>query len=136
MYWNCVAPAGENYFEVDALRGPTVVEFAIATHFVFETGFTNLQFVALSALAHDVGDRMFEKMVNSIQSDEARHAQITRHEGLRRRSHQKPRLLYVHRPQHRRRFRPAAAPGHAARRRPHRTTSERVAPARLPASGR
>jgi hypothetical protein len=31
LSWNCVAPAGENYFEVDALRGPTVVEFAIAT---------------------------------------------------------------------------------------------------------
>src|SRR4029079_16761257 len=45
-------------------------------HFVFETGFTNLQFIGLSSLAHDVGDRMFEKMVNSIQTDEARHAQI------------------------------------------------------------
>ena len=31
LSWNCVAPAGENYFEVEALRGPTVVEFAIAT---------------------------------------------------------------------------------------------------------
>jgi hypothetical protein len=31
LSWNCVAPAGENYFEADALRGPTVVEFAIAT---------------------------------------------------------------------------------------------------------
>jgi hypothetical protein len=31
MSWNCVAPAGENFFEVDALRGPTVVEFAVAT---------------------------------------------------------------------------------------------------------
>jgi hypothetical protein len=31
MSWNCVAPAGENFFEVDALRGPSVVEFAIAT---------------------------------------------------------------------------------------------------------
>jgi hypothetical protein len=29
--WNCVAPPGDTYFEVDALRGPTVVEFAIAT---------------------------------------------------------------------------------------------------------
>lgn len=29
--WNCVAPAGDTFFEVDALRGPTVVEFAIAT---------------------------------------------------------------------------------------------------------
>jgi hypothetical protein len=31
LSWNCVAPAGDDYFEVDALRGPTVVEFAIAT---------------------------------------------------------------------------------------------------------
>jgi toluene monooxygenase system protein A len=52
------------------------IEFAIATNFVFETGFTNLQFVGLSAMAHDVGDRMFEAMIKSIQTDEARHAQI------------------------------------------------------------
>lgn len=31
LSWNCVAPAGEDFFEVEALRGPTVVEFAIAT---------------------------------------------------------------------------------------------------------
>jgi hypothetical protein len=31
LSWNCVAPAGDDYFEVEALRGPTVVEFAIAT---------------------------------------------------------------------------------------------------------
>jgi hypothetical protein len=29
--WNCVAPAGDTYFEVAALRGPSVVEFAMAT---------------------------------------------------------------------------------------------------------
>lgn len=52
------------------------IEFAIATNFVFETGFTNLQFVGLSSLAHHAGDKMFEKMLNSIQSDEARHSQI------------------------------------------------------------
>lgn len=52
------------------------IEFAIATNFVFETGFTNLQFVALSSLARLTGDKMFEKMITSIQSDEARHAQI------------------------------------------------------------
>jgi toluene monooxygenase system protein A len=52
------------------------IEMAIATNFVFETGFTNLQFVGLSAMAHDVGDRMFETMIKSIQTDEARHAQI------------------------------------------------------------
>lgn len=52
------------------------IEFAIATNFVFETGFTNLQFIGLSAVAHHAGDRMFETMVKSIQTDEARHAQI------------------------------------------------------------
>jgi toluene monooxygenase system protein A len=52
------------------------IEFAIGTNFVLETGFTNLQFLGLSSLAHDVGDQMFEKMVGSIQSDEARHSQI------------------------------------------------------------
>ncbi|HEY0708847.1 MAG TPA: YHS domain-containing protein [Polyangia bacterium] len=52
------------------------IEFAIATHFVFETGFTNLQFVGLASMAHSAGDKMFEKMVTSIQTDEARHAQI------------------------------------------------------------
>lgn len=31
MSWNCVAPTGDDYFEADALRGPTVVELAIAT---------------------------------------------------------------------------------------------------------
>jgi hypothetical protein len=31
LSWNCVAPADTDYFEVEALRGPTVVEFAIAT---------------------------------------------------------------------------------------------------------
>jgi toluene monooxygenase system protein A len=52
------------------------IEFAVATNFVFETGFTNLQFVGLSSVAHGVGDRMFEKLVQSIQTDEARHSQI------------------------------------------------------------
>lgn len=52
------------------------IEFAVATNFVFETGFTNLQFVGLSSVAHGVGDRMFERLVQSIQTDEARHAQI------------------------------------------------------------
>jgi toluene monooxygenase system protein A len=52
------------------------IEFAIATHFVFETGFTNLQFIGLSAVAQQAGDPMFESMLQSIQTDEARHAQI------------------------------------------------------------
>ncbi|HVZ35639.1 MAG TPA: YHS domain-containing protein, partial [Polyangiaceae bacterium] len=52
------------------------IEFAVATHFVFETGFTNLQFIGLSSLARQVGDRLFELLLQSIQTDEARHAQI------------------------------------------------------------
>jgi toluene monooxygenase system protein A len=60
----------------ELLLGSNAIEFAIATNFVFETGFTNLQFVGLASLAHGVGDRMFEKMVTSIQTDEARHSQI------------------------------------------------------------
>lgn len=52
------------------------IEFAIGTHFVFETGFTNLQFIALTSMANEVGDKLFEKMLTSIQTDEARHAQV------------------------------------------------------------
>jgi toluene monooxygenase system protein A len=64
------------HFTDELLLTSNPIEFAVATNFVFETGFTNLQFVGLSAVAHDVGDRMFERMVQSIQTDEARHAQI------------------------------------------------------------
>ena len=31
LSWNCVAPAGDRYFDAEALRGPSVVELAIAT---------------------------------------------------------------------------------------------------------
>jgi toluene monooxygenase system protein A len=72
---NWVAIAARHVMDELLLRSDAV-EYAIATNFVFETGFTNLQFVGLSALAHQAGDKMFEKMVNSIQTDEARHAQI------------------------------------------------------------
>lgn len=56
--------------------GQNAIEFHIATNCVFETGFTNLQFVGLASLAHGANDHLFEKMVTSIQTDEARHAQI------------------------------------------------------------
>jgi toluene monooxygenase system protein A len=62
----------------ELLLASDAVEFAIGTNFVFETGFTNLQFIGLTALAHDVGDKLFEKMLATIQSDEARHAQMGR----------------------------------------------------------
>jgi toluene monooxygenase system protein A len=72
---NWVAIAARHMVD-ELLLGSPAIEFAIATNFVFETGFTNLQFIGLSALARDVGDKMFEKMVTSIQTDEARHAQM------------------------------------------------------------
>jgi toluene monooxygenase system protein A len=72
---NWIAIAARHVFD-EQLLGTDPIEFAVATHFVFETGFTNLQFVGLSSFARAAGDRMFEKMVQSIQTDEARHAQI------------------------------------------------------------
>jgi toluene monooxygenase system protein A len=72
---NWVAIAARHLVD-ELLVAADPIELAIATNFVFETGFTNLQFVGLSALAHGVGDRMFETMVSSIQTDEARHSQI------------------------------------------------------------
>lgn len=72
---NWVAIAARHLTD-ELLLASNPIEFAIATNFVFETGFTNLQFVGLSALAHEAGDQVFEKMTNSIQSDEARHSLI------------------------------------------------------------
>lgn len=60
----------------ELLFGADPIELAVATNFVFETGFTNLQFIGLAAMARLVGDRLLEKMLTSIQTDEARHAQI------------------------------------------------------------
>src|SRR4051794_3813311 len=72
---NWVAIAARHLTD-ELLLGSDPIEFAVATNFVFESAFTNLQFVGLAAMANRVGDRLFEKMVTSIQSDEARHAQI------------------------------------------------------------
>jgi toluene monooxygenase system protein A len=72
---NWVAIAARHLAD-ELLLTTNAIEFAVATNFVFETGFTNLQFIGLTGLAHAVGDRLFEKMLGSIQTDEARHAQI------------------------------------------------------------
>lgn len=72
---NWVAIAGRHLVD-ELLLTANPIEFAIGTNLVFETGFTNMQFVGLSAVAHAAGDRMFEKMLSSIQTDEARHSQI------------------------------------------------------------
>ena len=60
----------------DMFLAADAIETAIQLNFVFETGFSNLQFMALAAMADGVGDHLFEKALASIQTDEARHAQI------------------------------------------------------------
>ena len=57
------------------MMNPNVVDVAIQLPFTFETGFTNLQFVALAADALESGDINFANMISSIQTDEARHSQ-------------------------------------------------------------
>lgn len=74
---NWVAIAARHTFE-ELLLCSDAVEYALATNFVFETGFTNLQFIGLAAVSDQVDDRLFETMITSIQTDEARHAQIGR----------------------------------------------------------
>ena len=91
---NWVAIAARHMMD-EMLLGANPIELAIGTNFVFETGFTNLQFVALSALAHDVGDRLFEAMLSSIQTDEARHAQIGGPVLARVVEHDKPYAQYL-----------------------------------------
>jgi len=72
-----VAIAARHFID-ELLLASDPIELAIGTNFVFESGFTNLQFVGLASMAHRAGDRMFEKLLQSIQTDEARHAQIGR----------------------------------------------------------
>jgi toluene monooxygenase system protein A len=72
---NWFAIAARHFID-ELTLGQNAIEFHIATNCVFETGFTNLQFVGLASLAHGAKDHLFEKMVTSIQTDEARHAQI------------------------------------------------------------
>jgi toluene monooxygenase system protein A len=69
------AIAGRHAFD-DLFVAANAVDTAIQLTFVFETGFTNLQFVGLAAMADGADDHLFERAVVSIQTDEARHAQI------------------------------------------------------------
>ena len=57
------------------MMNANAVDIAVGVPFVFETGFTNLQFVALAADALGSGDIGFANMISSTQTDEARHAQ-------------------------------------------------------------
>jgi toluene monooxygenase system protein A len=71
---NWVAIALRNLFDA-MMSSANVVDIALQLPLVFETGFTNLQFVALAADALASGDVNFANMISSIQTDEARHSQ-------------------------------------------------------------
>ena len=59
----------------DMMMARSAAEVAIMLTFAFETGFTNLQFLALAADAAEAGDFNFSTLISSIQTDESRHAQ-------------------------------------------------------------
>lgn len=59
----------------DMFTAASATDTALQLTFVFETGFTNLQFIAMAAMADGADDHVFEKALASIQTDESRHAQ-------------------------------------------------------------
>ncbi|MGQ0843828.1 MAG: toluene monooxygenase [Sporichthyaceae bacterium] len=71
---NWVMIAARSLFDGFMALSPAV-DIAVQLPFTFETGFTNLQFVALASNALSTGDVNFANMISSIQTDEARHAQ-------------------------------------------------------------
>jgi toluene monooxygenase system protein A len=72
---NWAAIAGRHSMD-DVITTRDVVTTSLMLNFAFETGLTNLQMIALSADAANMGDYTFSNLITSIQSDEARHAQI------------------------------------------------------------
>lgn len=72
---NWVSMGGRHAME-DLLHSRDVVTTSVMLHLAFETGLTNVQMLGLSADAANMGDFTFSNLITSIQSDEARHAQI------------------------------------------------------------
>jgi len=72
---NWVAIALRHFFD-DMFSANDAVSTALQLTFTLETGFTNLQFLGLAADAMEIGDLEFGALISSIQTDEARHAQL------------------------------------------------------------
>ena len=77
LFWvdGWVSVFARKFFD-DIITAADAVENALMLTFGFETGFTNLQFIAYAAMANKAGDFMFASTTASIQTDESRHAQI------------------------------------------------------------
>jgi toluene monooxygenase system protein A len=72
---NWSALAGRHALE-DVMMTRDAITTSIMLNFAFETGITNVQMIGLSADAANMGDYTFSNLITSVQSDEARHAQI------------------------------------------------------------
>jgi toluene monooxygenase system protein A len=72
---NWVSMSGRHAME-DLLHSRDIVTTSVMLHLAFETGLTNVQMLGLSADSANMGDFTFSNLITSIQSDEARHAQI------------------------------------------------------------
>jgi toluene monooxygenase system protein A len=59
----------------DMMMTRSATETAVMLTFAVESGFTNLQFLALAADAARTGDMTFSTLISSVQTDESRHAQ-------------------------------------------------------------
>ena len=60
----------------DVMLTHDAITTSLMLNLAFETGLTNVQMIGLSADAANMGDFVFSNLITSIQSDEARHAQI------------------------------------------------------------
>ena len=76
MHTNEWAVVAARHLFDDIMSGRDAIGVAIMLTFAFETGFSNLQFLGLAADAAKAGDISFSNLASSIQTDEARHAQI------------------------------------------------------------
>ncbi len=76
MHTNEWAVVAARHLFDDIMAGRDAVGVALMLTFAFETGFSNLQFLGLAADAAQAGDISFSNLASSIQTDEARHAQI------------------------------------------------------------
>src|SRR6201991_1354461 len=52
------------------------IDVALQLNFLFGTGVSNLPYMAMAAMADGASHHLFESALASIQTDEARHAQI------------------------------------------------------------
>lgn len=76
MHTNSWAAVATRQATDDTILGRDAVSMAIMLTFAVEQGFTNLQFLGLAADAAKLGDYSFSNLIASVQTDEARHAQI------------------------------------------------------------